>query len=41
MMKATTWCGSGQKNHLGENDGSLQTISGMLAEVDIITGKRR
>ena len=29
-----------KKNHLGENDGSLQTISGMLAEVDIITGKK-
>jgi len=29
-----------EKNHLGENDGALPIISGMLAEIDIITGKK-
>ncbi len=29
-----------EKNHLGEIQGALPTISGMLAQVDIITGKK-
>ncbi|MCB1752216.1 MAG: HlyD family type I secretion periplasmic adaptor subunit [Gammaproteobacteria bacterium] len=29
-----------KKSHLGEIDGALPTISGMLAEVDIVTGKK-
>ena len=29
-----------EKSHLGDDDGALPTISGMLAEVDIVTGKK-